>query len=294
MAELEDGEPRQRVGNPAAGRRCGQARGTQRTARARSAWPAQTRTRSGSSAVPARAASAARAAGAGDAGTPRLAGGDAVDRAGDRDEPRAHRDLEAAQAARVTAAVEALVRGAHQRRRLAEAGHRREQLEDHVGMAQRQHAIEAGQRLGRLAQRLRQQRQAELVQRRRLGHRRGRRPSSMPMARRQLQRDGARARGVAGRAGQPAIEERGEGRRQAGFRARLALAGVAHQRRLRDHRALELAIAGAILGRRVAPLEGAVHRAASPSRASAAPRSPPPRRGGRGTRAPSRRSGARR
>ena len=71
----------------------------------------------------------------------------------------------------------------------------------------------------------------------------------------------ARAGGVAGRTGQPAIEEGGERRRQARFGARLAVAGVPHQRRLGDHRALELAIAGAIVDRRVAPFEGAVHRA---------------------------------
>ena len=85
--------------------------------------------------------------------------------------------------------------------------------------------------------------------------------SPMPMARASSMATARTRGGVAGGAGQAAIEERGERRRQPGFRARLALAGLAHQRRLREHRALELAIAGAIVGRRVAPLERAVDRA---------------------------------
>ena len=73
-------------------------------------------------------------------------------------------------------------------------------------MTHRQHAIETGERLGRLPQRLRQQREPELVQRRRLAdHVAG--AGVHADRRRQLQRDHACAGGVTGRTRQPAIEE---------------------------------------------------------------------------------------
>ena len=210
--------------------------------------------------MPACTARAAWAAGPVRPGRPASPVSDAVDGARDGDEPRAHRDLEAAQTARMPGAVEALVGGPDDRRRGSQPRHRRQQLEDDVGVTQRQPAIEPGERLSRLPQRLRQQRESELMQGRRLAdHMTGR--GVHADRRRQFERDHARAGGVPGGAGQATLEEGREGRRQTRFGARLAVAGVPHQRRLGEHRALELAIAGTIVGRRVAPFEGTVHRA---------------------------------